>query len=139
MTRIAAGQASDADVLDLEQRLFEQTQAVGDIEAFVRADVAFHRAIAAISGNSILLAVSEAMLDWLLEYQIDLIRRDGRERRTIVEHRLILDNIASHDVEAAAAAMLAHLSRSADDVTDKRRCNPRRPKGTPENRRLPPA
>jgi GntR family transcriptional regulator, sialic acid-inducible nan operon repressor len=58
--------------------------------------------------------VSEAMLGWLSKYHVGLMRKVGREKKTIVEHRLIADRIAAHDVEGAAAAMLTHLTRSQD-------------------------
>ena len=54
------------------------------------------------------------MLEWLLEYHVGLVRKEGREMKTLVEHRLILERIAAHDVEGAAAAMLAHLTRAND-------------------------
>jgi DNA-binding GntR family transcriptional regulator len=38
----------------------------------------------------------------------------GRETRTLDEHRLIVERIAAHDVEGAAAAMLVHQTRASD-------------------------
>ncbi|MCB1743718.1 MAG: FCD domain-containing protein, partial [Gammaproteobacteria bacterium] len=81
---------------------------------FLRADIAFHRSIAGVSGNPIFGAVSEAMFEWLLEYHVGLVRKEGRELKTLVEHQQIVERIAAHDVEGAAAAMLAHLTRAAD-------------------------
>lgn len=114
MARLAAARATSDDVTALEQKIDNQATAGDDIDRFLRADIAFHRGVAGVSGNPIFIAVSEAMLEWLLEYHTGLIRKDGRELVTLAEHRLILERIAAHDVEGAAAAMLAHLTRAND-------------------------
>jgi DNA-binding FadR family transcriptional regulator len=114
MVRLAAARATEADVAQLREELERQAAAATDIDAFLRIDIAFHRTIAAISGNPIFAATSEAMLGWLLEYHVGLVRKEGREVKTLTEHRLIIDRIAAHDVEGAAAAMMAHLTRAAD-------------------------
>jgi DNA-binding FadR family transcriptional regulator len=80
----------------------------------MQADLNFHRTIATVSGNPIFVAASEAMLEWLAEYHMSLVRMEGREARTITEHTLIYERIGAHDVEGAAAAMLAHLTRAHD-------------------------
>jgi DNA-binding FadR family transcriptional regulator len=114
MARLAAARATPDDVTALEEKIDNQEAAGDDIDRFLRADIAFHRGVAGVSGNPIFMAVSEAMLEWLLEYHVGLIRKDGREMKTLAEHRLILQRIGAHDVEGAAAAMLAHLTRAAD-------------------------
>jgi GntR family transcriptional regulator, sialic acid-inducible nan operon repressor len=114
MARLAAARATSDDTRMLQERIDIQAAAGDDTDAFLRADIAFHRGIAGVVGNPIFVAVSEAMLEWLLEYHVGLVRKEGREMKTLVEHRLILERIAAHDVEGAAAAMLAHLTRAND-------------------------
>ena len=114
MARLAAARATADDVQMLQHRIDGQAAAGDDTDAFLRADIAFHRGVASVVGNPIFVAVSEAMLEWLLEYHVGLVRKEGREMKTLVEHRLILQRISAHDVEGAAAAMLAHLTRAND-------------------------
>lgn len=114
VTRTAAARAKDEDIARLEQRLAEQQAARLDFTGFLHADVAFHREIAAVSGNPIFVAVSDAMLGWLSEYHVGLLSKLGREEQTLSEHRHILDRIAAHDVDGSAAAMLTHLTRVND-------------------------
>lgn len=114
MARMAAARVKDEDIARLEQRLVEQEATGSDFTGFLQADMAFHRDIAAISGNPIFVAVSDATLGWLSEYHVGLLRKLGREKQTLSEHRLILDRIAAHDVDGSAAAMLAHLTRVND-------------------------
>jgi GntR family transcriptional regulator, sialic acid-inducible nan operon repressor len=114
MARIAAARAKESHVNRLEQRLAEQEAAGDDFSGFLQADIAFHREIAAVAENPIFLAVSDAMLGWLSNYHVGLLRKLGREKQTLSEHRLILDRIGAHDVEGSAAAMLSHLTRVND-------------------------
>jgi DNA-binding FadR family transcriptional regulator len=114
MARLAAARAKEADILRLEDRLTEQEKAGADFTGFLRADIAFHREIATVADNPIFVAVSDAMLGWLSDYHVGLLRKLGREKQTLSEHRLILDRIAAHDVDGSAAAMLAHLTRVND-------------------------
>jgi GntR family transcriptional regulator, sialic acid-inducible nan operon repressor len=112
--RLATAHATAEDVARLRQRVADQEAAGDDFAGFLQADVAFHRAIAEIAGNPIFVAVSEATLGWLAAYHVGLVRKVGRERLTLHEHGQIVDRIAAHDVDGAAAAMLVHLNRAHD-------------------------
>jgi DNA-binding FadR family transcriptional regulator len=74
--------------------------------------MAFHTAIARISGNSVCEVLSEAMLDWLFNFRRDLLRLPGSELITLAEHERLLEAIAAHDVAEAERAMLEHLRRA---------------------------
>lgn len=114
MVRVAAARATPQDVADLEQTIADMEAASAEFASFMRHDIAFHRKIAEITGNPVFVAVSAALLQWLSEYHVGALREVGREARTLDEHRHILDRIAAHDVEGAAAAMLGHQTRAAD-------------------------
>jgi GntR family transcriptional regulator, sialic acid-inducible nan operon repressor len=119
MVREAAERATAEEVATLRDGLARQRALLGDRPAFIRADIAFHRCIAAISGNPIFAAVSEAMLDWLFHYHSDLLIWTGREDVTLAEHAKIIDHIAAHDPAAAEEAMREHLDRSGDTFRHK--------------------
>lgn len=112
MVRIAAQRATADDVRRLEAILEEHRRAAPGTPAFLDRDMAFHRAIAEISGNPIFSSLSSAMFTWLSAFHADLIRAPGAERLTLEEHGRILAGIAAHDPEEAAAAMDAHLTRA---------------------------
>lgn len=114
MVRIAAARANETHIGNLRQLLAEQQAAGQDFTGFLQADIAFHRQIAGVAANPIFVAVSDALLGWLSEYHVGLLRKLGREEQTLSEHRLIVDRIAAHDVDGSAAAMLAHLTRAND-------------------------
>lgn len=111
MAKIAANRAAAQDLAKLEECLERQRRAAGTGE-FVKEDMAFHRAIAAISGNTVCAMLSEAMLDWLFQFRTDLLRLPGSELITIAEHERLVAAIAAHDEVAAGQAMAEHLRRS---------------------------
>jgi DNA-binding FadR family transcriptional regulator len=113
MVRLAAERASDADIARLERRLQEHRDSLKDLSNFLARDMAFHREIAAISGNPIYAAVAQAMFDWLAAYHVSLLRAPGAELITIEEHERIFDAIVKHDPDEAAAAMSDHLKRAS--------------------------
>ncbi len=112
MVRIAAQRASAHDIAAIRQALAEHRHALADLSVFLDRDMAFHRAIAAVSRNPIFPALSEAMFGWLASYHTELVRASGAERLTLEEHGAILDAIERHDPDAAAQAMTAHLTRA---------------------------
>ncbi len=75
--------------------LAEQRSILGEAEAFIAADMKFHTQIAAISGNPIYVAVSEAMLGWLKEYHTEMLIWTGKEKFTLAEHEEIIGRIAA--------------------------------------------
>jgi len=118
MARIAAERAGEDDVARLRARLEEHRAAAGAVsvpahmDEFLQKDMAFHREIAAITGNAIYEALSQAMFEWLAEFHASLVRLHGAEGITIAEHEVIFERVAARDAEGAAAAMTRHLTRA---------------------------
>ena len=112
MVREAAEKATPEQIADLRARLEKQAQCLGDSEAFIEADMAFHQCIAQISGNPIFAAVSEAMLGWLKAYHTEMLIWTGRENFTLAEHEEIIRAIEKGDPDLAERSMLKHLERS---------------------------
>jgi GntR family transcriptional regulator, sialic acid-inducible nan operon repressor len=112
MVRLAAAKAGPDDIAALEQALEKQSQACGDIAAFIACDIAFHTEIARVSRNPVFSAVSEALLQWLFGSTPRLLRVPGTEALTLAEHGEILRAITAHDPDAAAFALRMHLTRT---------------------------
>ncbi|UVC14917.1 transcriptional regulator NanR [Mesorhizobium onobrychidis] len=112
MVREAAEKATAEDVQRLRATVAEQRSFRGDSEAFISADMKFHTQIAAISGNPIYVAVSEAMLGWLKEYHTEMLIWTGKENFTLTEHEEIIGRIEQKDADGAEKAMIKHLERS---------------------------
>lgn len=112
LAKLAAERADAAGLALLRQRLDEHREA--SLDEFLRRDIAFHRQIAAMSGNPIFPAVVEGMLTWLGDYYRTLVRAQGVESLTLQEHQRIYDAIAAGDAPQAAQAMADHLNRASD-------------------------
>lgn len=108
----AAANADAAALGRLRALLEQQRRSLPEIEAFLQADMAFHREIARIAGNPIFPPMVEAFFAWAGEYHRPMVHAAGVEPLTLVEHDRILQAIARRDAPAAQAAMIEHLSRA---------------------------
>lgn len=110
--RIAARDCTPADIAKLRGLVESQREKLGQDRAFIEADIAFHVALAEATGNTLIQAVTKAMLSWLFQYYKPLLHWSGRESTTLLEHDHIVDFLENHDVEGAAKMMGDHLGRS---------------------------
>lgn len=110
--QLAAQNCTPEDVAHLRSLVENQRQKLGQDRAFIEADIAFHVAIAKLTGNPLLQTVTQAMLSWLSAYYKPLLHWSGREGTTLMEHDRIVDFLAAHDVTGAMKMMGDHLSRS---------------------------
>jgi len=111
LARLAA-QRADADSLARLRAALDAHRSAS-LDDFLQRDIAFHREIAAMSGNPIFPAVVEGMLTWLGAYYRILVRATGAEAVTLGEHERIYAAIAAGDAEAASLAMTDHLNRAS--------------------------
>lgn len=112
MVRIAAAKRSQTDIERLTRILESQAAAHQQPKLFRELDGEFHREVAAISGNPILTAVSEAIFRWLTDFHVDLVQFPGLEKLTLAEHQAVLDAIVARKPLIAAKAMQTHLYRA---------------------------
>ncbi len=87
-----------------------------DIATWNASDRLFHRQLAAMTGNPVLLAFAEhvaSLMDQPLWQRLrdDSIAVAGRTRIHVAEHRMIYEAICEADAEAAAFYSLQHINR----------------------------
>ncbi len=111
--RTVIQRASDLELTELKRILEEHKTVKDDPQRFLELDMAFHKKIAALTHNPIYAAVSEAMLDWLREFHILLVRAPGAEYVTLSEHEAIYECIAARDADGAARAVSDHITRAS--------------------------
>lgn len=114
MARLAADRHNQADIDRLRRIVEAQQAAKGDLAEFKKLDGKFHNEIAAISGNPIWPALSQALFRWLSDFYVDLVSVPGKESLTVSEHQAIITAIASGSADAAATAMAHHLTRASE-------------------------
>ena len=109
LVRHAASVATEADLALLSAALEDNRLSLGDADAFIRTDVAFHHVFARIIGNPVFLALHDAMSTWLSEQRRIALIEDGEDRKGHEAHVRIHDAVAAHDPDAAEEAMRQHL------------------------------
>lgn len=105
----AAARAAPADVAQVRQALAAYEDAVRLGRQIYERDVAFHRAVAAASHNSVFVAVIDTTAQLLLGAMREADREPGDLLAAATEHALIANRIAVGDQEGAAAAMREHI------------------------------
>ncbi len=109
---LAAERCTGDDAQRLRDLIEAQRQELNNAEGFIKADIAFHVAIAGLSGNPLLQVVIRAMLTWLLEYYTPLLHWSGRESTTLLEHSRLVDHLEAQDATRAVDLIKEHLDRS---------------------------
>lgn len=92
----------------MEQSALEAPDEVAETK-FHEADIAFHQALVAATGNRVLGGLVERIHAALLVARYPLARPEYRLERALPEHRRILEAVAAGDVSEARAAMNDHL------------------------------
>ena len=112
IVREATAKASPEGVEALGKLVQAMKDNLENNEAFIRADMEFHKTLAQIGGNPFFTVVSEAMMDWLADFRKDMVHATGLEKLTLAEHEQILSRIESVDPDGAAGAMSNHIKRT---------------------------
>lgn len=114
---LAARNRPDDAVITLEAAAKTVVMTGGDPAASMRADFELHRAIAAASGNPLLVRALTGLGATTIGMPPGRLRADSAHvARTGQEHTAIVEAIADRDPRAAAAAMRTHLSRTLRDL-----------------------
>lgn len=109
--RAAAG-ASEDDLVALRHAASLMNDAA-TAEAASVADVEFHRAIAAATGNEFFAMMLDSLRGVLVELQMPSLAEPDTREYVRGAHAGIMARIESHDVEGARVAMRDHLREAA--------------------------
>jgi DNA-binding FadR family transcriptional regulator len=134
---MAAERAAKRDVANLAAAMerMEETAARPASQAaeerFHEADIAFHQALIAATGNRALGGLVERIHSALLLARFPLARPDYREEIALPEHRRILEAVAAGDGPRARQAMTDHLDTIAGYLDEHRGQRRQRKRRTP--------
>ncbi|GAA2026959.1 GntR family transcriptional regulator [Agromyces tropicus] len=108
--RLAAQRSGSASFDSMEQVLASARDAIasGDERALVQANVAFHEAMAELSGNALLIGVVRSILgrmEWLFRFTVD---RDMRTQ--CEEHEDLFRAVKAGHAELAGSLAFAHVA-----------------------------
>lgn len=111
--RLAATRISDEALARLGQRVEEMRDSVGNLKAFVEADLQFHLELAHSIQNTVLLDLLQSIRS-LLRVWVDRAVQDPEQAwAAIEEHAAVHAAIATRDPDAAASAMALHMNTAA--------------------------
>jgi GntR family galactonate operon transcriptional repressor len=116
--RLAAVRAKDAHLEALDSAMAAMESAADD-HAAVAADLAFHRALLAATGNE-LLTKMEVIMETGLADRDRLVHKVKPSDDPVPSHRRVLEAIRLHDPVAAEQAMSELLAKAAEDLHEVR-------------------
>jgi GntR family transcriptional regulator, sialic acid-inducible nan operon repressor len=123
LARDAARNATPDEIERLRRALAANEAAIGDREAFIETDVAFHFVLAERTGNAIIMSIHAAMQRWLYEQRVVALRVPDIEPISYAGHAAVASAIMAGDADAAERAMHEHLMEVARNY-DKGRSRP---------------
>ncbi|WGF88028.1 GntR family transcriptional regulator [Marinivivus vitaminiproducens] len=125
--RYAAERATEGAITRLRASIREQAgaEAAGDQAGFHAADEAFHAAIADAGRCPGFWTVVQQVKVQVDRYRLLTLPMPGRMAIVTGQHADIVDAIATHDPDAAAAAMGHHMDYLLDYIVSARATNPR--------------
>lgn len=109
VANLAASRATEEEVTQL-RRACEQLESVADdVEAASRADLEFHRLLAAATHNELFEILLDAVGAPLWEIRRETFTVPGRPRVAAAAHRAVFDRVAARDAVGARREMRTHL------------------------------
>lgn len=119
----AASAASHRTVTQLKrmQTAFDAMEASHDPESWTSADIDFHEAILAATGNELLISLFSVIETALSSYFTMSALTAVNFKYSLPQHRAVLQAIREKDAEAAQKAMLKVISDTRENLSNKRR------------------
>ncbi len=111
---LAAAAASDADREAIRQAC-EAMERARDNEAFVVADIAFHKGIYLATRNEFFWPIAQ-MLEITLRQSFAIAATGDHRARALKEHRAVMEAILARDPQRARAATETLLGHAATDL-----------------------
>ena len=118
LARHAATRITGSDEADLRRILDEMTSRVeaGDPLGYSELNAQFHERIWAIADQGVAATLVANLKSQSIRFQYRTILQPGRPDRSLREHGLIVEALASGDPDASEAAMREHLSRVVETL-----------------------
>lgn len=112
--RVAEGDTTAAERGAVETALSQGWAALegGDLPALLQADVAFHRALIQLSGNPVLLEISERQWPHLQRAMVAVLEKLSKKAPVWEEHAAIWKAVAAGQPEKAEKLARAHVEQA---------------------------
>ncbi|WP_084697105.1 GntR family transcriptional regulator [Glaciibacter superstes] len=129
----AALHATDDDIAEMRAMLVQMRELMesGDLLKYSDVNSLLHAKVTATSGNQTAARLIAELKAQLVRFQYRTVLVVGRAKNSFAEHTEIVEAIAAHDPERAAAAMRTHLSHVAETLRDTAGARSQRAHGEP--------
>ncbi len=118
---LAATRAQPAHIAALGRVVATMDAALHDADTFIQADLDFHRALAEATGNPLVLALIDSIVDLLREQRTRIFFVAGGATRGQIHHKAILKAVTRGNAAAARRAMRAHMAQVRADSAASRK------------------
>lgn len=115
---LAAQRATAADLDKMRQTIEEMNATVSPFTQveFIKADTAFHAALAEATHNAVFPLFMDVLMDLLEEPRFLMSQMPEVPARSQTHHQLIFESIQRGDAAAARQAMWQHTQQVAEDI-----------------------
>jgi GntR family transcriptional repressor for pyruvate dehydrogenase complex len=113
---LAAERADAGQIAALREAVERMDRALSHSDVYIAADNSFHRTLALATRNPMILSLVDSIVDLLAEQRKLIFSIPGGSARGQVNHKALLAAVERRDVEAARAAMRAHLAQVRVDA-----------------------
>lgn len=118
--KLACQKITDAEIAELRlaEKEFEQALKSGDVTIYAEADVKFHDVIYRATDNQRLIQLLFNLREQMYRYRVEYLKREEAHENLLVEHKRIIETIATRDMDAAVDAVCQHIDNQVSAVID---------------------
>lgn len=111
---LAAKRITEDEMEELERMMVEFDEVVtrGDVDRLVELDIRFHAKIYEASRNVRLVSILSNLREQMTSFRMTSMSVPGRMKKTMEEHRAIVEALGERDAKEAAKVIRFHLSEA---------------------------
>jgi DNA-binding FadR family transcriptional regulator len=109
---LAAGHPASAEITKLQAIVARMAPVIGDPLAFANEDEEFHRCLAQMTNNPLLLLLLDSIAELMREVRLSVAQRPALLISNLADHRRILECVLNGDGPGARLAMQEHLEHA---------------------------
>ncbi len=118
--KLACQKITDEQIQELRvaEKEFEMALSSGDVTVYAEADVRFHDVIYRATDNQRLIQLLFNLREQMYRYRVEYLKREEAHGTLLIEHKKIIEAIASRDMEASVDAVCQHIDNQVSAVID---------------------